>query len=230
MENSIWTSTELTPGQKHFPRRLKTLPYRPELLHLAGTWDWLDLVPCVAIVGSRQASPWGSRTAYEVACGIAGRGWGVVSGLALGIDTAAHRGALSRTGRTGATLPCGLERIYPPENLGLAAEMIDGGGFLMSEYPAYTEAAAKHFLARDRLQSALATAVLVIETEATGGTMHTARFAIEQRRPLLVFEAPRGCASNTSGNLVLGRWEGTLHCSSVGQVMGILEVLTAEGK
>jgi len=223
--NPCWPITELNPQHAKFPQRLRRIADTPESLYVAGAWEWLDQIPCVAVVGTRNPSEWGHNTAFELAGQIADRGWGLVSGLALGIDTAAHRGVLSRHGRTGATLPGGICRIFPPENIELAADMIGAGGFLMSEYAPDTEPTADFFKARDRLQSGLATAVIVVETEVGGGTMHTARFAIEQQRPLLVFEPPPGKPSNTEGNLILSGWEHTQKCSSVDQAMGILDLL-----
>jgi len=226
--NPYWPITELKAQHAKFPQRLRGIPNSPESLYLAGTWEWLDQIPCVAVVGTRNASDWGRDTAFELAGQIADRGWGLVSGLALGIDTAAHRGALARGGRMGATLPGGLHRIFPPENIELAADMISAGGFLMSEYAPDTEPTADFFKARDRLQSGLVMAVVVVETETDGGTMHTARFAMEHRRPLLVFDPPPGRLSNTAGNLVLSEWECAKTRSVIDDMMGILDLLIAD--
>ena len=207
------------------PGRLKTIPDKPKSLYLSGTCDWLDQIPCVAVVGTRYPSEWGQNTSFELACRLADVGWGLVSGLALGIDTAAHRGALSKNGLTGATLPGGLHHLYPPENTKLADDIIRAGGFLMSEYAPDIEPDAEFFKARDRLQSGLAAAVVVVETELEGGTIHTARFAVEQDRPLFVFSAPPGIPSQSTGNQMLERWPHVRMVSSIDSMMEALVIM-----
>lgn len=222
---SQWSITELHSDNQQFPGRLKTIPDNPQCLYLGGAWEWLDRVPCVAIVGTRYPSEWGQNTAFELASTLADLGWGVISGLALGIDTAAHKGALSRGGLTGATLPGGLHRLYPPQNIDLAEDIIRSGGFLMSEYAPDIEPAAEYFKARDRLQSGLVSAVVVVETEPDGGTMHTARFAVEHDRHLLVFLAPQGIQSVSAGNRILEKWPHTRMVSSINSLVNDLSMI-----
>lgn len=223
MNNRLGPVTKIQPDDRHFPCRLQFLADKPASLYLCGAWDWLDRIPCAAVVGTRYPSAWGQKTSFKLAGRLAEAGWGVVSGLALGIDTAAHRGTLVKGGLTGATLPGGFDHLYPPENAELAADIATGGGFLMSEYAPDTEPRAEYFKARDRLQSGLALAVIVVETEADGGTMHTARFAIQQERPLLVFAPPADQPSLTDGNRELEKWPKTRMVSSIDAVIGILE-------
>ena len=197
-----WAVTQLELLDSRFPAGIRCLTDRPASLQIAGEWTWIDRLFCIAVVGTRYASSWGARTAFELGKRLAEHGWGVISGLARGIDTAAHQGALAGGGRTGATLPGGLGRIYPPDNRDLADNIVHSGGFLLSEYAVDSEAAPDRFVARDRLQCALSQAVIVVETEPEGGTMHTARFALTQRKPLFVFQPPRE-SPQSGGNRIL---------------------------
>lgn len=213
--------TILPVSARRFPRRLKTLPDCPDAVYINGNWEWLDTLPCVAVVGTRRPSPWGRDTAFALGSRLATVNWGVVSGLALGIDTMAHQGVLSVGGLTGATLPCGLNRLYPPENGELARQIVQAGGFLLSEYPPDADPEAAFFIARDRLQSWLAAAVIVVETEADGGTMHTARFAREHGRPLLVLRPPAPTPQN-EGNRLLAASPETRLVDSVDEVLELV--------
>ena len=201
-----WSVKRINIEDSCFPSRLRTLADRPDVLFMAGQWEWTEQIPCVAVVGTRYASDWGRRTAFELSGQLVELGWGIISGLALGIDTAAHQGALDRHGRTGATLPGGTDHIYPSENIELAESMVQSGGFLLSEYAPDSKPKLENFAARDRFQSALALAVAIVETEIDGGTMHTAQFALEQGRPLFVFSQPKEGITNCGGNQVLATW------------------------
>ncbi|MDU4959618.1 MAG: DNA-processing protein DprA [Sporomusaceae bacterium] len=220
------TLTIVPAGARRFPAALKSLPDCPEAVYISGSWQWLDTKPCVAVAGSRQPSSWGRDAAFTLGSRLAAAGWGVISGLALGVDTAAHQGVLAMGGLTGVTLPCGLNRLYPPENGPLAQQILDTGGFLLSEYPPDREPEPDFFRARDRLQSCLSAAVIVVETEVDGGTMHTARFALEQRRPLLVLRPPSPQPCN-EGNRLLASWPQTQLADSVDS---LLELLAARQK
>ena len=161
---------------------------------------------------------------------LAGRGWTIVSGLAKGIDTIAHRAALTAGARTVAILGNGLDTIYPTVNRHLAEEIIAAGGLLLSEQPPGTEAIPRNLVQRDRLQSGMSVATIVFETSATGGAMHTARFAREQQR-LLVCPVPPGKYADvpsTTGNRVLLEDEGTLALSDRSAYPSLLDRLDTE--
>ncbi len=178
-------------GDPGYPPALLDLPSPPPLLYLRGELD--PTAPAVAVVGTRDPDARGRRTARALAEGLAARGFTIVSGLARGIDTAAHRGALAaEEGRTAAILGCGLLRIYPPENAILAAQ-ISLQGCLVSEVPPETEVDRRLLLARDRLQAALSWAVIVVQAHAECGSIVTARHARRCRRPLYAvpWETPR---------------------------------------
>jgi DNA processing protein len=152
----------------------------------------------VAVVGSRHPSPYGKRIASQLAGGLVRAGYTVVSGLARGIDAAAHRGALDAGGRTIAVLGTGVLNIYPPEHADLAAEVI-GHGALLSEAPPLSEGHAGAFPQRNRIVSGLALGTIVVEAAERSGALITARLAGEQGRE--VFAVPgqvdcrtaRGC-------------------------------------
>ena len=172
-------------GERDYPPPLIGIEAEPE-----GLWIRSDLrkeigdlwrAPRVAIVGARAASGAGLEIARTIAWELARAGVIVVSGLARGIDSAAHEGALLGGGLTIAVLACGLDRCYPPEHAPLA-ERIARRGALISEWPAGTPPTAWRFPRRNRLISGLATAVLLVEAEAKSGALHTVRFAHEQGR------------------------------------------------
>jgi DNA processing protein len=173
----------LRPGDRCYPDRLAAVPGCPDPLFVRGDPAVLAL-PQLAIVGSRRASPTGRETAFEFAAELATRGLAITSGLAAGIDAAAHRGALAAGGVTIAVCGTGLDRIYPAEHASLA-EAIAGRGALVSEFPAGMPPLAQNFPQRNRLMSGLALGVLVVEAAARSGSLITARHAGEQGREVL---------------------------------------------
>lgn len=178
-----------------FPAALLTLPDLPPALWYQGRLDALDDV-AVAIVGSRAASSVAIETASRIAADLASRGVTVVSGLARGVDSAAHRGAM-QTGRTVAVLGSGLDRIYPAEHAALAVE-IAVQGVVLSEYPPGTPPLPHHFPQRNRVISGLSRAVVVIEANEKSGSLITASCALEQGREVMA----------VPGNVLSGRNRG----------------------
>jgi DNA processing protein len=184
----------ILPDDPRFPARLRQIPYPPPLLFLKGA-----LLPeddlALALVGTRAASYYGLKTCRRLAGALAARGVTVVSGLARGIDSAAHQGALENSGRTLAVLGCGLDVVYPPENLKLY-EAIAQQGALISEFPLGTPPEAKNFPIRNRIISGLALGVVVVEAGLKSGTSITVRYALDQGRE--VFAVPGPIDSPTS--------------------------------
>lgn len=174
-----------------FPKALREIPGCPDELFARGKLP-PDALPRLAIVGTRKATPSGLATAREIARDLARRGIVVVSGLALGVDAAAHAGALDAGGTTVAVLAGGLDRVYPAEHEGLARRIIAGGGCLVSEYPPGTPTYPNQFLARNRIVSGLSLGVVIIEAPQRSGTLATARFALEQGREVFVLPGPAG--------------------------------------
>ena len=185
-----------------YPDRLKQLPDAPHLLYVRGKTLPVD-ANAVAIVGSRKCTPYGLRTAGRLAADLGRAGITVVSGLALGIDGAAHRGALEGGGRTLAVLAGGLSAVYPPEHVGLAEEAAARGA-LITETPMMMAPQRGMFHARNRLISGLAQAVVIIEANDRSGALITARHAAEQGRD--VFAVPANVDSpHSAGSLRLLR-------------------------
>jgi DNA processing protein len=148
----------------------------------------------VAIVGTRKASEAGKSIAYEFARHLSRNGCIIVSGLALGIDTAAHRGVLDENGVSWAVLAHGLDSVYPSSNAGVAQKIIELGGCLISEYPAPTPPYANQFVVRNRIISGLSDAVIIVEAPKESGALATAQFAIKQKKP--IFVVPGNITSN----------------------------------
>ncbi|MCE5197037.1 MAG: DNA-processing protein DprA [Negativicutes bacterium] len=182
----------LTRADKAYPRELLQIPDPPACLYLQG--NLLPESSCIAVVGSRQASHYGKNAAEMLAEGLAECGFVVVSGLARGIDGAAHRGALKK-GATYAVFGCGHDTIYPAEHLKLA-EQIRESGALLSEYAFDQIPNAGFFPARNRIISGMSLGVVVVEAKATSGSLITVNCALEQGRE--VFAVPGSIYSENS--------------------------------
>jgi len=170
-------------GDASYPERLLDLRSPPPLLYVRGELTAQD-ERAVAVVGTREPTPAGRRVARRLGRQFAERGFTIVSGLARGIDTAGHRGALAAgQGRSIAVLGCGLLRVYPPEN-GVLAAKIAARGCLMGEVPPDREVERRWLLARDRIQAALARAVIVVQAHPECGSLVTARQAVRCGRLL----------------------------------------------
>lgn len=176
----------ITLGDPRYPQALLQIPDPPPLIYVKGNPALLD-APALAIVGSRNATPQGVALAESFASTLSDAGLTIVSGLALGIDAAAHRGGLAGRARSIAVVGTGLDIVYPARNRALAHALAEGGA-LMSEFPLGTGALAGNFPRRNRLISGLARGCLVIEAAAQSGSLITARLANEQGRD--VFAVP----------------------------------------
>jgi DNA processing protein len=177
-----------------YPPLLRQIEAPPPLLYVRGTLVDTDRW-AVAVVGTRNATPYGREVTYKIAGDLASAGVTVVSGLALGIDAIAHRAALDRSGRTLAVLGSGLGTIYPPQHRGLADE-IAGQGALISEYAPTSAPLGGNVPARNRLISGLALGTLVVEAGERSGALITVQFALEQGRE--VFAIPGSILSRAS--------------------------------
>ncbi len=178
----------ITYDDPYYPKLLKEIADPPLILYVKGNIDLLDS-PQLAIVGSRNPSPTGAEIANLFAKHIAEMGISITSGLALGIDAAAHQGALkSDPSQTIAVMGTGLDIVYPASHKNLAAEILLKGGALVSEYPPGTQAQAYHFPRRNRIISGLSLGTLVVEAALRSGSLITARCATDQGRE--VFAIP----------------------------------------
>ncbi|HOO45944.1 MAG TPA: DNA-processing protein DprA [Deltaproteobacteria bacterium] len=165
-----------------YPEALRHIDAPPVVLYVRGSIS--DLQPSVAVVGTRSPSHYGKEMAYAMARDLSTSGISVVSGLARGIDTHAHRGALKGIAKTAAVLGSGIDIIYPPENTDLCEQIAEKGA-LISEFPPGTRPEAGNFPRRNRIISALSTAVVVIEAAAKSGALITARLAAEQGKMVM---------------------------------------------
>jgi len=170
----------------NFPRRLANIPRPPAGLYCLGNISLLSAEKAVAVVGTRKATRVGCQIAYRLAYDLAKRGIVIVSGLAIGIDSAAHQGCLDAGGRTIAVLAGGLDNIYPSSNRRLAQKIIETGGGIVSEYAGGTSVLPHQFLARNRIVSALSDAVAVVEAPAKSGALSTANHAADQGKEVFV--------------------------------------------
>lgn len=190
-ENNIKAYTIL---ENEYPENLKNIYDPPPVLYVKGDILKEDAL-AVGIVGSRKASDYGLKAAHRIASRLAELGITIVSGMAMGIDSAAHKGALAAKGRTIAVFACGLKYIYPMTNLRLSQE-IQKSGAIISEYPFDTEAFANQFPARNRIISGMSLGVIVVEAGEKSGSLITADFALEQGRE--VFAVPGNINSPNS--------------------------------
>lgn len=182
--------TLLCLGDESYPRTLLNTYDPPPVLYVKGAFQPADAL-AVAIVGSRQATPYGRKQAERLAAGLALAGFTVVSGLARGIDTAAHRGALVQPGgRTVAVLGNGLETCYPPENAELLEQIASGGGAVLSEVPFDAPPSSANFPRRNRIIAGLSLGVIVVEGKETSGALITARHAVDMDREVFAVPGP----------------------------------------
>jgi len=168
-----------------YPEILRNIPSAPKQLYVVGPLAELLARPRLAVVGSRRVTAYGKNVTMRLAGEAAKQGIVIVSGLALGVDGLAHQAALDAGGLTIAVLPGSVERIYPATHYQLAKRIIEGGGALVSEYPPGTDIFKVNFVARNRLISGLSNATLITEAALKSGSLHTARFALEQGHEVL---------------------------------------------
>ena len=179
-----------------YPALLREIFDPPITLYVKGEWAACLDEPCVAIVGSRRSSTYGQNAATMLARDLAERGVTIISGLARGIDAAAHRGAIEAGGRTAAVMGTGLDQIYPRDHRRLADEILEHGGALVSEFPLETPPAPQNFPYRNRVISGLSLGVVIVEAAENSGSLITARLALEQGRE--VFAVPGNITSRNS--------------------------------
>jgi DNA processing protein len=178
-----------------YPPRLKEIYDPPLVLYVRGNPEVLTQ-PGIAMVGTRHPTPYGSGMAERLACDLAAQGLVIISGMARGVDTASHRGAISAKGKTVAVFGTGVDVIYPKENSRLSEQILALGGALISEFRLGTFAAPQNFPIRNRILSGMSVGVLVVEAAEYSGTRITARCALEQNRD--VFAVPGNVTNKNS--------------------------------
>jgi DNA processing protein len=187
--------TLLSMDDPSYPPRLKEIYDPPLIFRVRGNPDVLTK-PGIAMVGTRHPTPYGSGMAERLACDLAAQGLVIISGMARGVDTASHRGAITAKGKTIAVFGTGVDVIYPKENSRLAEQILALGGALISEFPLGTFAAPQNFPIRNRIISGMSVGVLVVEAAEYSGTRITARCALEQNRD--VFAVPGNVTNKNS--------------------------------
>jgi DNA processing protein len=184
----------LAADDERYPARLREAPDGPAVLYVRGSLP-RDEAPLVAVVGTRRPTSYGRQATAELVDGLVSRGVVIVSGLAIGIDTVAHRQTLEQGGTTVAVIASGLDLVYPAENLSLA-QRITGQGALVSEYPPGVKPRPESFLLRNRIMSGLSLGVVVVEAGERSGALRTAHAAVDQDRE--VFALPGSIFSTQS--------------------------------
>ena len=187
---------KINMNSKYYPERLKNIDSPPKELYCLGNLELLNYKNNIAMIGSRNCSSYGERAAKDFAYNLAKVDICIVSGLAKGIDSFSHIGALNAKGKTIAVLGSGLDNIYPKENINLVEEIIKNNGLVISEYPLGTKPLKYHFPARNRIISGLSDSVLVVEARKNSGTNITVDFALEQGKD--IFVVPGNIYSKTS--------------------------------
>jgi len=206
----------LSCGDADYPPLLRNIPDPPAVLYGRGLRRFGE---ALAVVGSRVPSPTGKMAAETLAREIAARGMAVVSGLARGIDAAAHRGTLAAGGHTIAVLGCGIDRVYPPENDRLFAQIVENGT-LLSEYLPGSDPLPGHFPGRNRIISGLSRGTLVIEAAIDSGSLITAELALEQGRE--VFAVPGSIDRPTSAGPNRLIKDGAHPVTEAGDILSVL--------
>ena len=181
---------------KRYPKQLRNIPDPPPILYAKGTLLPSDSFS-ISIIGTRKCTGYGERQTERLTAALVQNGFAIISGLALGIDGAAHRAALKNNGRTLAVLGSGLQHIYPTQHQTLAQKIIDSGGCILSELPPLHPPTTWTFPQRNRIVSGLSLGILVVEAPLRSGTMITARLAGEQGRD--IFAVPGSVESPTAG-------------------------------
>ena len=174
-----------------YPERLKRISDAPPILYVKGNVASLNGPSC-AVVGTRHASEYGLTIAFRISALLSAQKFGVISGLALGIDTAAHEGALASEGVTVAVMAHGLDTVAPSSNRKLASKILDQGGALVSEHEPGVPARPAEFVRRNRIQSGIALCSIIVESGEVGGSMHQARFTRSQGKPVLAILPENG--------------------------------------
>lgn len=203
----------LSPDSPEYPQHLLEIYDPPAVIYVKGNVDVLNR-PGIAVVGTRHPTPYGSGMAERLSCDLAARHLIIFSGMARGVDSSAHRGALNGRGKTVAVFGTGVDVIYPRENQKLAEAILASGGALISEFPMGTTPAPQNFPIRNRIISGLSVGVLVIEAGEYSGTRITARCALEQSRD--VYAVPGNVTNKLSwgpntlikqGAVLVATWE-----------------------
>ncbi len=219
---------EITIENENYPQLLKKITTPPKVLYLKGEIKNDEF--CFAIVGTRQCSSYGKQATLEIAGNLSDLGITVVSGLAPGIDTFAHRATIERGKRTIAVLGTGIDEksLYPKENIQLSRKIVELGGCLISEYPPGTRGTNFTFPQRNRIISGLSQGVLVVEAKEKSGSLITANYAFLQKRKVFAIPGPI-YSSNSRGPHILIK-KGARLVDSVGDILEELNLTSLQSE
>lgn len=195
-------SNTFTTDDHEYLQRLKTVALKPKIVYALGEPPSTARLT-VAIVGTRRPTPYGKRVSFDFAYKLAQQGITIVSGLAYGVDAAAHRGALAAGGHTIAILAHGLDTVYPTGHSKLASDIISSGGCLLSEYADGTSVMKHRFLERNRLVAGLADVILVVEAGKQSGTASTIQYALDQNKEVFAVPGPIDSAASAGTNRLI---------------------------
>lgn len=179
--------------EDNYPKRLKEISTAPAVIYYKGNVKPLNDTKIVAIIGTREPSEDGKKISHNLGNVLSEKGYGVVNGLAIGCDTYALQGCLDAShSYPVAVLPCGLDKIYPKQNLELADEIVKKGGCLISEYVPKTAVQKYNYVQRDRIQAGLSDGVIMVEAMLDSGTMHTVNYAKKFNRYIACYKEKQG--------------------------------------
>lgn len=216
---------------RNYPIRFRELKTPPLIIYGKGNLNLINYENAIAVIGTREPTNFGRKAGYKLTKYFVENGLIVISGLALGCDTVAHRSCLDHNGKTIAILPNGLDKIYPKENSKLADEILAKGGALISEYPIGTIPRRNNFIQRDRLQSGLSKGICVIESDRESGTMHTTNFAFEQHKIIGALSHPeKYLSSKSNGNKYIIEEIGGYSLGSLLQIENFIKLLKENKK
>lgn len=212
-----------------FPEPLRQIKNPPIVLYVKGDSGCLIPEYSVAVIGTRSPTKYASGRAFRLGEVFGEQGLVVVSGLAKGCDRQAHEGCLSVNGKTIAVLAHGLDQVYPKEHKKLADQIVEQGGCLVSEHQLGVTPRKNFFVERNRIQSGLSSAVVIVETDIKGGTMHTARFCLDQSRILACIDhKPENESNKSRGNKQLLREEKALPLRSPEQLNNFIQLISSK--
>lgn len=200
----------ITLGDSAYPDRLRAIEDPPVVLYVRGRWPDFDVMPGIAVVGTREATPYGLKTAEHIGSVLGRAGFITVSGMALGNDGAAHRGALRVGGLTVAVLAGGVDVCYPPQHRSLMGDILLSGA-IISEYPPGSEPRGEHYHARNRIISGLSVATVIVEAAGyRSGALITARAALDQGRDVYAVPGALDAPQSAACNEIIERGEAAL--------------------
>ncbi len=184
-----------------YPEILKQIPFPPLALYVLGNLEYSG--PAIAIIGTRMPTPQGKELSRTFSAKLSSAGMAIISGLALGIDAEAHKGALEAGGKTIAVLGTPLDNIYPKQNGQIAEKILKSGGAIISEFAFGHPYNPANFLARNRIVSGLSNGIIIIEAPERSGSLATAKFALEQNREIFVIPGNTGSSNYKGSNTLL---------------------------